>query len=195
MLSDKLTVILAISLAICLTIIGALGYFSWNLKTEIEELKADNVQLPFSALNLDDQSKHKIWEPWSNNWDPIPGFTSLHKNMDQLINSFSNSDSLLEQFINGSVKVSLEEEPSEYRVTVKIPEGQEIILNTELEGNHLFLEGEILRENANSGNGRESSFKQSTRFSRTLTLNGKIDKLGMKVVNHESQYTITIPKV
>lgn len=195
MLPNKLTIILATSLAICLTIIGALGYYTWSLKSEVKNLKADDIQLPFSAFNVTNESKHKVWDPWNNDWDPIAGFTNLHKDMDQLFSPFSNRGSILGQFINSSVDVSLEEEADNFHVIVSIPEGQEITLNTGLVGNQLFLEGVILSENIDSANNRQSRFKQSKRFSRTIILNGEIDELGMKVANDESKYTITIPKV
>ena len=193
---NKLTIILVASLAICLSIIGALGYNAWSPKSEYEAFKSDNSKLITANANQINESKIKTTAPLIVNWEPSLDFTNLNQDVDQLISAFMNvGNNVFGQLNNHSIDVKVEEKPDKYFVVVSIPEGQTVTLNTELEGNQLFIEGEVSRESSLREQGEESSLKQSIRFSRTLTLGGQIDKFGMKVANEDSKYTITIPKV
>ena len=194
-MANKTALFLAISLFICLCGIGALSVYSFNLKAEVDTLKQQNKELRLSSFRSSPQNNQTFPQPWINSWNSGIGFNHWGSSVEEMINSFSSKTNLFTPFVNNSVDVSLQEDDDKYRVSVKIPEGQEISLKTELEGNQLYIQGQILSEENRSAPSLNSSVSQSTKFSRTLTLTEQIDELGMKVVNNKSEYTITIPKV
>ncbi len=150
---------------------------------------------PFSGFN----------DPFSNNWpgfiNPGDSFAEMQQRMDELMNSmtqgfpFFNQEDFGFGFISNGPAVSMTENNEEYRVVVKIPEGQEVEVNTEFTNNSLIVSGSSKSERDENVSGFNSRSMQESRFSQSLYLAAPVDETELNVERTDNEIIITIPKI
>jgi HSP20 family molecular chaperone IbpA len=180
----------------CGIAIGALGYYALDLRQQVNQMQANTTT---------DQQPAMSTAPLAQNWDPNGQFARMEKRMDDIMRQMMPNDPLLSQ--NGfsqlgfglspaSPEVTMDEDSDEYKVVVKVPEGENLQLNTDLADNTLTISGKVessAQEDDPSGKllGKAESMSQ---FSQTITLNHPVDEAGMKIDRDGDDIVITIPK-
>ncbi len=142
--------------------------------------------------------------PFTRNWpgfmDPSGQIAEMQRRMDELMNSMTQGFPFFNQqdfgfgFINSGPAISMTETPEAYEVTIAVPDGQEVELNTELNNNTLVVSGSVKSEREENGNGLSSRSMQESRFSQSIHLAGTIDEAGMRVEQQDEQIVVTVPK-
>lgn len=89
---------------------------------------------------------------------------------------------------------AFDEGQDEYVVTVKIPDGSNVEINTDVHGDELTIQGKVTVEQNNQGNGGGFSSVQTQQFARTLTLPGDVDVLGITNETVGDEIHIKLPK-
>ena len=85
-------------------------------------------------------------------------------------------------------------QPEAFVVTITLPEGSDIELNTSVENTKLNIEGKLTVEQKGQANGANFSSTQTQQFARTITLPHNIDPLGIANETRGNQVIITLPK-
>lgn len=140
--------------------------------------------------------------PFARNWpgfmDPSGQIAEMQRRMDELMNSMTQGFPFFNQqdfgFINSGPAISMTETPDAYQVTIAVPDGQEVELNTELNNNTLVVSGSVKSEREENGNGLSSRSMQESRFSQSMHLPGELDEAGMRIEQADGQIVVTVPK-
>lgn len=187
---------LSVTVLACALVIGGLGYYSWSLHRQVEA-RSSNAAMPAVSMMTPGQSG---FDPFAGMWDPNGQFAQMRKHMDELMQQMMPGDPLFSQHGFGlspsSPEVSLDEDSDGYTVVVKVPEGEDVELNTSLDDNRLTISGEVqsaAEDDDAAGNivGRARSISQ---FSQTITLAEPVDESGLQVDRKGEEIVITIPK-
>lgn len=183
-------------LGVCCILVVGLGYALWNLKTNIKD---DGEILQPSSLQTLPDSWSKDWEPWKDPWDSSGHFSSMQKQMDEMMNLMMPGRSIFSQHGFGlstsSPEISMKETKSAYVINVSVPKGQEIEINTKLDGGVLTISGKVKTTSENSAHGLFGKSLSTSHFSQSLTLSEPIDETAMAVKNEDGYMNIHIPKI
>jgi HSP20 family molecular chaperone IbpA len=190
---------LSVTIVLCLVLISGLVYYKWTISDELNVQKRQahtNTEQPFNSTL---PPWPNDWDPWEKGWDPSGQFSALQKKMDDMMGSMSPSHSIFNHqgfgFSPSTPKISLEETTNEYIIEVKVPEGTEIELNTELSDNIFSISGKVRnRQESNSDSLWNKSISVS-QFSQSMVLTSPIDKAGMVIDHKEKEILIKIPKI
>lgn len=140
---------------------------------------------------------------FSGNWDPLTEIERMQEHMRQLMQqgpgaafgSGSSGNGQTFTFQSMQPDISMEESKDAYVVNITIPEGSDIELNTEVEGNEFVVSGKVSSKEENGSGNAKQSIVSSSSFSRSFYLDQAVDTLGMKSETHGDTMTITLPKV
>lgn len=144
--------------------------------------------------------------PWRNDWPgfmmPGSGYTEMQKRMDELMNSMTRGFPFFNQndfgfgFMAGGPAISMTEDSQAYLVTIQIPEGQNVELETEISNKTLIISGSVKSEQEEAGvAGFNSRSMQESRFSQSMYLSEDIDEEAMAIERNDEEIVISIPKL
>jgi len=189
---------LGVSVVICLVLMGALGYHTWNLNQKVANLQAQanpDIQVPFQQAP---DPWPEDWDPWTDDWDPSGQFSDLQKHMDKLMNSMMPGHSMFNSqgfgLSQSSPKISMDETGEKYTVVVTVPEGQDVEVNTELSDNTLKVYGKVKNTSENSAGDVFDRTLSTSQFTQSMVLPEPVDESGMTIDQEEKEIVITIPK-
>ena len=91
-------------------------------------------------------------------------------------------------------QISMNEGDDAYTVTITLPEGSDVQLDTEVQNGQLNIEGTLTVEQKNEQQGRSFSSVQTQQFARSLPLPDDVDPLGMHSETRDNQVIVTLPK-
>jgi HSP20 family molecular chaperone IbpA len=146
------------------------------------------------------------------NRDPFAEFDriqqQMHARMQQLMSGNGFADPFLDFDVFGSggfgfsssfgrqdqPQFTYSETEEAYVVTVEIPQGSNIELNTEVQGQELTISGKVTVEENNSSNGAAFTSRQTQQFAQTFSLPADVDPLGITNETRDSTIVITIPR-
>lgn len=198
MATDKKIKLSTLSLLVCGILLIVLGYSLWTLSNELEEVKEQIGKEHFPSLNSEIESWPEDWDPWENQWDPSGQFSDLRQRVDEMMNSMMPQNPFFNQhgfgFSSGMPNIEMDESEHAYIITVEVPKGQEVELNTELVDNTLKISGKIKQSREQTKDGISSRQSRASRFSQSIYLSREINESGMMIDNQKTQITITIPK-
>ena len=130
--------------------------------------------------------------------DPFAEFDRMRQRMQQTMNSFMGGSAFSGgsgiTFSTGTPEIQLEETDKDFRVLIKVPEEQELALQTELENNELTVSGKITSQADRGGNGFSGQFISSSQFTRRFNLPGEVDDLKMHTEQNDEGLLIILPK-
>jgi HSP20 family molecular chaperone IbpA len=131
----------------------------------------------------------------------------MHQRMQQMLQGFGMNTPLfdMDPFQGGSgfsssmgfgVQPDFEfsEAQDEYIVTVKIPQGSNVEINTEVKDDELTIQGKVSVQQNDQNNSGAFSSVQTQQFARTLTLPGDVDVLGITNETVGDEVRIKLPK-
>lgn len=87
------------------------------------------------------------------------------------------------------------ENPANYQVTVSIPGGSNVEINTSVHGQDLTIEGKVSQDQQGQQKGGAFRSMQTREFARTLHLPADVDILGITNQNQKDKVVITLPKL
>jgi len=189
----------------CLSVIAGLGYYTWDLHRQVTQLQA-GTQTDLSASVARNQPQAqapkllpKPQNPFSGNFDPSGRFAEMQMRMDQMMKQIMPDDPLLNQNVfsmssTDSPEVTMDESSDKYTVTVKLPKGENMDLNTELSDNTLTISGQVKTTSKDSSGNFIGQAQSASEFSQSITLADPVTESGMKVDHHGQDIVITIPK-
>lgn len=174
------------TLALCVQ-----GYYNWRFFHELQELKNNSAYVANTSPNKTD--------PFSPDWDPFGGltppdtFTDMQKRMDEMMQSLSQGRT---QFNNGGggARVDMEDKGDKYEITVQVPQGQNVEVNTKVEDDHLVVSGKVKNDNKDSNENFFSSRSSVSQFSQSLYLPDPVDQAAMTTRQDGNKIIITLPK-
>ncbi len=86
------------------------------------------------------------------------------------------------------------ENADSYQVTINIPKGSKVEINTSVKGRDLTVEGKVTVEQQKQNQGNRLQSLQTRQFARTFKLPGDVDVLGIRTESKSDQTVITLPK-
>lgn len=167
------------------------------------QLRAENQALKSPALHSNvpfDQWPSPLFNQPNTLSDPWELFQSLNdlqntKQPHSLFDRwFSQSDpnSLLSHSQKGSSPtIDFDETDNAYIVTVNMPQGERVELNTNISGRVFTVSGKVISTSSD----KNAKFHSSRQFSQTLTLQSPIDETKMTSEQDNQTITITLPKL
>ena len=193
---NKIRFMMAITMASLLLCLGV-GFFAWHVSRENDQLRASQ------ALNFPDFGQPTAKGP-AQKWDPTREFEAMQKQMDQAMNQLQKEFSFDQPFFGkfgvglsgAQPAISIKETNKAFEVTETVPEGQDVNVKTEVDGNRLSISGEVSSEyDDDSIFGSRGTGKSVQRFSQTVTLASAVDQSKMSTVQKGDKMIITLPKV
>ena len=92
-------------------------------------------------------------------------------------------------------KFTFKENADNYQLTIDIPQGSKVEINTSVHGRDLTVEGKVTAEQQSQNNkGGSYRSRQSRQFARTFSLPGDVDALGIRNETSGDHVVITLPK-
>lgn len=187
----------------CLSVIAGLGYYTWDLHRQVAQLQAGTgTELSASVAQAQSRTPQplpKAQNPFSGNLDPSRQFAEMQKRMDQMMKQIMPDDPLLNQNAfsmssTDSPEVTMDESSDKYTVTVTLPKGENMNLNTELSDNTLTISGQVKTNSKDSSGNFVGQAQSTSEFSQSITLADPVTESGMKVDRKGQDIVITIPK-
>lgn len=209
MTSNKKVKMLSMGVAVCVSIILALGIYAFNLQQQINSSANDSALTPGFDLqsNTAPGNNAQSFDPFSMSGffdDSWPGQSMLNQMRamtQQMGANFPMNMGGSMGFANLSgPKVELTENDEEYLINVAIPEGQEVSLDTELVDNRLTISGSVVNRSQNddsfgTNNHFMSQSMSTSRFSQTLPLPFAKSNSELLIDDEgEGKITIKVPK-
>lgn len=211
----RLTLAIAVVLALGLV---AQGVLLWQTRQQVAALDSSNPAAQQSQESenlsdveqrllsrLDEQDKQRSQQFSQDPFfgplgsfgpafaDPFAQFESMRQRMNSLMgNSFSGGSSFT--FSSATPDIELEETDDDYRLLIKVPEEQEIALQTDVEDNEVTVSGKISAQSDRSGQGFSGQFISSSQFTRRFDLPGAVDDLKMRTEQNKDGLLIILPK-
>jgi len=186
--------------------VGVLGHYTWTLRQQVDQLQANSATPARTPLAQSQGAQAgapatRDWDPWDANGQ----FAQMQKRMDEMMRQMMPNDPMFGQqgfgqlglgLSAGSPEITMDEDSDQYKVVVKLPEGENMQLNTDLADNTLTISGKVeskAREDDPSAQlfGHAEAMSQ---FSQSITLGEPVDEAGMKVDRNGEDIVITIPK-
>ncbi|WP_163832261.1 Hsp20/alpha crystallin family protein [Spartinivicinus ruber] len=181
-------------ISLCITIIGVLAFTTWRLSSELKTVEGNTPIASSDIIKPLPAPWPKDIDPWLDSWDPSGNFSALQKRMDEMMQvmlpdmSFFNMQGF--GYSSSNPKIRMDETDTEYRVTVSVPEAQNIEVNTELKNNILTINGKVKQQESS----QQSKLFYTSQFSQSVTLLEPVDSTNMRVDNKNHKVVITIQK-
>lgn len=188
--------------------VGVLGHYTWTLRQQVDQLQANSAATPQAPVSQPQAARPGA--PLSDPWDPNGQFAQMQQRMDEMMRQLMPNDSMFGQngfgqqgfgqlgfgLSAGSPEITMDEDSDQYKVVVKLPEGENMQLNTDLADNTLTISGKVestAEDNEPSAQlfGHAQAMSQ---FSQSITLGEPVDEAGMKIDRNGQDIVITIPK-
>jgi len=200
--TNKLRLMMTIT-TVSLLLCGGLGFYAWHTERENEQLRASPY---LGLLNYDNTPMTGS----NRTWDPDAEFKAMQKQMDQAMRhmqkEFNSDQPFFDKFgigLSGTQpEITMKETDKAYEVTVTVPEGQQVNVKTDVDGNTLSISGEVSSEDDrhsifgnNSILGNSGTSKSVQRFSQTVTLASAVDQNKISTIQKGDKMIITLPKV
>lgn len=157
-----------------------------------------NPANPFSGLN--DPFGDPFDDSWPGFMNPGDSFAEMQQRMDELMDSmtrgfpFFNQEDFGFGFMNEGPVVSMTEDSDAYLIVIEVPDGQEVEVNTEVEGNMLMVSGSVRNERDESSSGINSRSMQESRFSQSVYLPEAVDEDAITIDRNTDEIVVTVPK-
>lgn len=201
-MNKRIIILMAAGLGLCLTLTAWLAWSNWQLQQQLNALTENSSDL---ALQTEPDWLQRLppratpAPPPSSGWDPFAELDRMQQQMDQWLQGSpfglaAGPGRNLFGLNNAQPDIRIEEEADAFLVHITVPEGSEMELNTEVDGQRLIVSGSIRAALDNSGNGFSRSFQSSSQFSRQFTLSSPVDSLRMTKETDQNQVIITLPK-
>lgn len=202
MTSSKKIYLLSAGVAICLALVAILGYSTWSLHNQVKQLEASAApptSQPTGSLSP--------WlsnpRDWSSIWDNFgsapKNFADIDQWLDQTMHNMLSGNpwntSSIFSINSRSPKIEFEDNKKEYKAVVKIPEGQEVEVNTDITDGVLTISGKVKRSQSFDKNNVFTQSESISEFSQAIALTDPIDQAAMKVINKNGEIIVTVPKV
>jgi HSP20 family molecular chaperone IbpA len=199
--------LLTITNLLSLVAVGVLAYSNWQLNQRLEQTQAVAHQWNPGSATGSPQAPGLTtpsWDPFAplGNAQQQDPFAAMHQRMQQMLERFSSGNDWFNSPLfstpglglgSGSPKISTEDKGDYYRVTVTLPEGQSMEINTEIEDQQLRIHGKVEQSSSHPASGLAQSFS-SSEFTRTITLPEPVDEAAMTVEQKDHRVEIKIPK-
>ena len=176
-------------LGLCIVAIGIESYYLWSINKRVKTTDTQNLSASWP----------NTWNPWSDNRDPSGQFMQLQKQMNKMMSQMAPGNSIFSHQGFGlspsSPKISMQDEADQYRVTVQVPKGEDVEVNTNLTGNQLTISGKVKQTQQKQTNSFHGQSLAVSQFSQTMDFPAPIDDSGVKVKHKHNEIVITVPKV
>ena len=182
-MNDKLKIkVLSTSLIGSLVLAGAMTFHTWQyhkdqLLDQTEQASVQNSLDPFS-------------DPFFSSSDPMNTVSEMHKKMQAMMGQMPHSD----MFTTQSIAYDMQETSDEYLITIDIPEGQDLDLDTDLQDDQLIINAKLTSNSSDQSNGMSRNFSSTSQMQRSMYLSSDVDESAMKVNQDGQRVTISIPK-
>jgi HSP20 family molecular chaperone IbpA len=192
MTNSTIVAVLGACVVVCLAVIAALGYSTWQLHGKVERLEEQKLQNTNSAQTFTPFSRRDfLTQPGL-----FPG-SLLHG--DSWLGGFWSGQSPWQGLASPlaeplSPSIEIEEDAGEYRVTIAVPEGEHVELNTEINGNRLSVTGSVEGRQLNQAAGSSIQSRFSSSFSKTVPLPGPVDQTAIEVTREDGKTIVHLPK-
>lgn len=184
-MDDKLKIkVLSISLIGSLVLAGAMSFHTWRyhkdqLIKQTERAGTQNSLDPFS-------------DPFFSSDDPLNTVVSdMHKKMQAMMDQMPHGTNT---FSAQSISYNMQETADEYLITIDVPEGQDLDLDTELLDDQLILSAKVTTTSSDQSGGMSRNFSSTSQMKRSMYLSDDIDESAMKIHQEGQTITISIPK-
>jgi HSP20 family molecular chaperone IbpA len=193
---------LAAGLGLCLTLIAWLAWSNWQLQQQIATLSDNNVEPEpdwlqrLAPATPQNQAPANLWDP---GWDPFAELDRMQQQMDHMMqSSLFNMGAGMRgsqfNFQSAQPDFRVEEDDDAYYVHITVPEGSELELSSQLDGQTLTVSGTVTSSQNNSANGMTRNFRRSSQFTRQIPLGKPVDSLAMSTESDGQRVLITLPK-
>jgi len=185
-----------IATVISVLVMGVLIVVLLQLRAENQALKnlPPNSTHPFSQLS----------SPWfsqpsglSDLWELLQSFNDPQASSQQqsLFDRWLGQSAISYLFnktqVGLSPTINVDETDKAYIVTVNMPQGETVELNTNISGRVLTVSGKVI----NTSSGKQTQLRSSRQFSQTLNLSNPVDEAKMTTEQDDQSITITLPKL
>jgi HSP20 family molecular chaperone IbpA len=201
-MNKHLIVLMIAGLGLCLTLTAWLAWSNWQLQQQLDTLTENSSGLALQAepdwlQRLPPQATPV--PPTSPGWDPFAELDRMQQQMNQWLQGSpfglgAGPGSNLFSLGSAQPDIRIEEDADAFQVYIEVPEGSDIELNTEVDGQRLTVSGTIRAALNNLDNGFNTRFQSSSQFSRQFTLSSPVDSLAMTKETDQDQVIITLPK-
>lgn len=198
-------------LALCVVALGVQGYFLLRMDERLQIVSgSDDIPASIQRRLQEQLSDDPVVTVPGGSlgtmpaWDPFARMQQMQQQMDSLFNQFSplavgssgpfGSSVQRYNFRSGMPQLELTETETEYQLRVQTPPGQDLVLNSELEGNLLTVTGTLSSNHSQHNAGIASSLVSSSQFSRSFDLAAPVDEFGVYTEQSEAGLTVHVPK-
>ncbi len=199
---------LTIVSVICVAVIIGLGLFTLKLSNDLARLESKlpdpstlaKKQKPLAFPRISKKSPASPMDPWQHSPSPDPGIQKLYETMQNHIDNTMNSSPFnfpeMDDFQISSLKpdIKFEETHSEYKITIAIPEGKNVEINTKIVDNVLSISGKIRSEKKSTDNNITAYTRSFNQFSQMLPFAKPVDQEKMVTEKQGKNIIITVPK-
>ena len=190
---------LGILAGLCVIAVAVESYYLWDLQREVKTESDSIFAMSLPNISLPKTSLRNQSTPWSDDWDIDKQFSQMQNQMDNMMRQMSRGHSIFSQHGFGlspsSPKITMNEDADKYKVTVQVPEGEDVEINTDLTDNQLTISGKVRQQSSTDSSGAQRQSLAISQFSQSLSLPGPVDNAHMKEEDKGNQIVITIPKI
>lgn len=171
------------------------SYYLWDLD---KQLRAEQSEVVVASLPDN-------WTAWPDDWDPQGRFTQLQHQMNQLLSDMAPANSIFSHQGFGlspsSPKITMADNSDDYTVTVLVPKGENVEVDTHVADNKLTINGKLtIKDDLKSGDPEkpDSSVGQTlaiSQFSQTMDFPVRIDESRVRIKHNQDDIVITLPKM
>ncbi len=202
MTSNRKFKLLSLSTGVCFALVVALGVTTWNFHNRLNSIEQrENTSLgdvhsslTKSPRDLDDWDEMQKWLGQAPH-----NLSEVSKWMDEQMDKMMANDTSLFSGALSATKnnpaIRLEDDKDEYKVVVKVPEGENIEVNAGISNGILTISGEVTNENENSQKNGFSRSQSISSFSQSLVLDQPVDQAKLKVIQKDEEVIVTVPKI
>ena len=176
---------------------GGQALWLWNMHQPSEKTEKTLIEEnPISSHSGDILSDFFRLGSLSNHTGVMSSFEEMQKRMDLIMQESLSSSSLLSSsFLTGiEPEIEMNETSDLYKIKVKVPEGNDVSLQTEIKEGILHISGTVIQEETQSSNQNFSSMTSSSQFTRALTLSNHVDPASISMEEMKDGVIIKIPK-
>lgn len=165
-----------------------------------------NPGTPLQTPNTDPLSNDPFDLFFSGSGDMFADFDQMRQRMEQQMQQLMGGQGAMFNFDDDSAfgsaglpnaaqpQISMDENKDAYTVTITLPEGSNVQLDTAVKNGQLNIEGKLTVEQKNEQQGRRFSSTQTQQFARSLPLPEDVDPLGVHSETRDNQVIVTLPK-
>lgn len=176
-------------LGVCVITIAVESYYLWEQDKNVSDQQEQTVNASWPD-NMN---------PWPDNWDPTGQIAQLQKQMNEMMNQMSPGQSIFNHhgfaISQASPKITTHEDSDKYQVTIQVPKGDDVKVDTNISGNELTINGTVKQTEQQKDDDSEATSTSISQFSRSMTFADPVDDSKMQVERHDNEVMITVPKV